>query len=269
MSSTAARRASSWPRWSTPAEVPEDWPALDLLWRARFRWQLWPRQATGDKAYGTLDLIRALEDQGVRAYMPLPDFGQPHRPTSASAPSPTTRPTTPTLCPQGHTAAVRPPPQVRSACSSITPTPPRATPARSRRAAPPSTRAAWSAAATTRSISTGCAPTRQTEAYQKALRKRSVWVEPLFAEAKDWHGLRRFRLRRLWRVNSRSAADGERPEPQAAAQSARLGPPPVPRRRAGPPDRVSACRPYCLSAENPRPILIAASPPRAIQTSRR
>jgi hypothetical protein len=29
-----------------------------------------------------------------------------------------------------------------------------------------------------------------------------VWVEPLSAEAKDWHGLRRFRLRRLWRVNS-------------------------------------------------------------------
>ena len=31
--------------------------------------------------------------------------------------------------------------------------------------------------------------------------KRKVWVEPLFAEAKDWHGLRRFRLRLLWRVN--------------------------------------------------------------------
>jgi hypothetical protein len=41
----------------------------------------------------------------------------------------------------------------------------------------------------------------QTQAYQKALRKRKVWVEPLFAEAKDWHGLRRFRLRLLWRVN--------------------------------------------------------------------
>jgi hypothetical protein len=40
-----------------------------------------------------------------------------------------------------------------------------------------------------------------TEAYQKALRKRSVWVEPLFAEGKDWHGMRRFRLRELWRVN--------------------------------------------------------------------
>lgn len=27
----------------------------------------------------------------------------------------------------------------------------------------------------------------QTPAYQKAMRKRKVWVEPLFAEAKDWH----------------------------------------------------------------------------------
>ena len=41
----------------------------------------------------------------------------------------------------------------------------------------------------------------QTRAYQKALRKRQVWVEPLFAETKDWHGMRRFRLRLLWRVN--------------------------------------------------------------------
>ena len=41
----------------------------------------------------------------------------------------------------------------------------------------------------------------QTPAYQKALRKRQVWIEPLFAEAKDWHGMRRFRLRLLWRVN--------------------------------------------------------------------
>jgi hypothetical protein len=40
-----------------------------------------------------------------------------------------------------------------------------------------------------------------TEVYAKAMRKRQVWVEPLFAEAKDWHGLRRFRLRGLERVN--------------------------------------------------------------------
>jgi hypothetical protein len=42
----------------------------------------------------------------------------------------------------------------------------------------------------------------ETELYKWALRKRSVCVEPLFAEAKDWHGLRRFQLRRLWRVNA-------------------------------------------------------------------
>jgi hypothetical protein len=28
------------------------------------------------------------------------------------------------------------------------------------------------------------------EAYKKAYRKRSVWVEPLFGEGKDWHGMR-------------------------------------------------------------------------------
>ena len=40
-----------------------------------------------------------------------------------------------------------------------------------------------------------------TEPYAKAMRKRNVWVEPLFAEAKDWHGRRRFRLRGLPKVN--------------------------------------------------------------------
>jgi Transposase DDE domain len=42
---------------------------------------------------------------------------------------------------------------------------------------------------------------RGTHPYEKALRKRQVWVEPSFAEAKDWHGMRRFRLRRLEKVN--------------------------------------------------------------------
>ena len=42
---------------------------------------------------------------------------------------------------------------------------------------------------------------RDTGPYEKALRKRKVWVEPMFGEAKEWHGMRRFRLRRLWRVN--------------------------------------------------------------------
>jgi hypothetical protein len=36
------------------------------------------------------------------------------------------------------------------------------------------------------------------------MRKRTVRVEPLFAEAKDWHGLRRFRLRGLEKVNAQA-----------------------------------------------------------------
>jgi hypothetical protein len=35
----------------------------------------------------------------------------------------------------------------------------------------------------------------ETEANQKAMRKRKVWIEPLFGGAKQWHGLRQFRLR--------------------------------------------------------------------------
>lgn len=59
----------------TPAEVMENQPALDLLWRVRFRWRLWPRQVTGDTTYGTVENIVALEREGLRAYVPLPDWG--------------------------------------------------------------------------------------------------------------------------------------------------------------------------------------------------
>ena len=76
---------------------------------------------------------------------------------------------------------------------------------------------------------------RGTFLYEKALRKRRVWVEPLFAEAKDWHGMRRFRLRRLEKVNiealliasgqnvKRLLAFGDR-RPKKWAQAAALRP---------------------------------------------
>ena len=41
----------------------------------------------------------------------------------------------------------------------------------------------------------------QAAAYQKAMRQRGYWVEPLFGEAKDFHRLRRFRLGGLLKVN--------------------------------------------------------------------
>jgi hypothetical protein len=40
-----------------------------------------------------------------------------------------------------------------------------------------------------------------TPAFKQAMRKRGDWVEGRFAEAKQWHGLHRFRLRGLANVN--------------------------------------------------------------------
>src|SRR6266571_1985235 len=56
-----------------PSEVSENKPMLDLLWQARFRWKLWPRQATGDRKYGTEENIAALEREHIHAYVALPD----------------------------------------------------------------------------------------------------------------------------------------------------------------------------------------------------
>ena len=47
----------------------------DLLWRVCFRRKLWPHQVTGDTTYGTTENIVAIEDAGIRAYVPLPDLG--------------------------------------------------------------------------------------------------------------------------------------------------------------------------------------------------
>jgi hypothetical protein len=78
------------------------------------------------------------------------------------------------------------------------------------------------------------------------MRKRAVWVEPLFGEAKDWHGLGRFRLRTLWKVNVealliatgqnlkrllRKRGWGRRPWPRGAPAAARASLLPVPAAR--------------------------------------
>src|SRR5262249_11300974 len=58
----------------TPADVMENVPLQDLLWRVCFRRKVWPKQVTGDTTYGTTEDIVALKDAGIRAYVPLPDF---------------------------------------------------------------------------------------------------------------------------------------------------------------------------------------------------
>ena len=57
----------------TPAEVTENLPMLDLLFRSCFRWHLQPRSVTADAAYGTTENIVAIEKAGIRAYTALVD----------------------------------------------------------------------------------------------------------------------------------------------------------------------------------------------------
>jgi len=76
----------------------------------------------------------------------------------------------------------------------------------------------------------------QTEPYQKAVRKRKVWIEPLFAEGKLWHRMGRFRTRTLKKVNAEAlmTATGQNVKrllafggrgPKKLAQAAALRPP--------------------------------------------
>ncbi len=183
----------------TPADVMENTPMLDLLWRVCFRWQLRPKRAIGDTTYGTADNIRVLEEAGIRAYVPLPNWDER---TPYFGPSTFAYDAERDVyhCPQGqplrryrtdHTAEVhlyRADAQTCNACpvkGSCTASDQGRTVTRSFHAAYLDRVRAYHA----------------TPAYQKAMRKRAVWVEPLFGEAKDWHGLRRFRLRGLAKVN--------------------------------------------------------------------
>src|SRR5215212_6142868 len=182
-----------------PAEVQENQPALDLLWWTRFRWKLRPRQITGDTKYGTVENIVAIEDQHIRAYVPLSDAGR--RPGLFDEQDFVYDAATDTYrCPGGQTLRFLSHCQSTQrriyaapamACRTCALKPQCTTSSRGRRVG--------------RSLHE---PYRDrvrgyhdTEAYAKAMRKRKVWVEPLFAEAKAWHGLRRFRLRTLEKVN--------------------------------------------------------------------
>jgi transposase len=60
----------------TPFEVTENKPMLDMLWRSAFRWKVRPRQVTGDSAYGTVENVAAIEKAGIRAYTALKGAGQ-------------------------------------------------------------------------------------------------------------------------------------------------------------------------------------------------
>jgi hypothetical protein len=70
----AARGASSIAALVTPADVMDNVPLRDLLWRVCFQHKVWPHHVAGDTTYGTTENIVALEDAGIHAFFPLPDF---------------------------------------------------------------------------------------------------------------------------------------------------------------------------------------------------
>jgi transposase len=184
----------------TPSEVMDNQPMLDLIFRTRFRWKLRPRHVTGDTKYGTIQNIKAIEDAGMRAYVPLPDW-EHQRPYFGPAQFTYDAEHDRYLCPNGqllHLSKMEYTGQkaeysAEAATCNACPLKAQCTPSDQGRQVHRSFHASY--LERVRGY-------HQTLAYQKAMNKRKVWVEPLFAEAKDWHGLRRFRLRLLWRVNS-------------------------------------------------------------------
>lgn len=166
----------------TPAEVQENQPALDLLWWTRFRWKLRPRQVKGIHAYVPLSTAgqRAgrFGDQDFR-YDAAADVY--HCPGGVALRFLSQSAATDRRISQAPGAAC-------AACALRTQC---TTSPRGRRV---SRRLDEAFLDRVRGYHT-------TGACQKAMRKRQVWVEPLFAEAKAWHGLRRFRLRGLEQVN--------------------------------------------------------------------
>ncbi len=184
----------------TPAEVQDNQPALDLLWRTRFRWKLHPRQVTGDTKYGTVENIVAIEDQRIRAYVPLSEVGPPRRPVRATRTS--LRRGSRRLPLSGGRDAALPLAERRGRSRRIYQAPAAACRACALRAqCTTSPRGRRVGRSLDEDYLDRVRGYHATEAYAKAMRKRKVWVEPLFAEAKDWHGLRRFRLRGLDKVN--------------------------------------------------------------------
>jgi len=182
-----------------PGEVMDNQPMLDLLWHVFFRWRLQPKQATGDTTCGTMENLKGIEDAHIRAYIPVAEKGQ-RTGYYGLAQFTYDAAHDHSICPQGQVlrAAYRlegsQEVQYRADAATCNACPVKEDCTESDRGR--HVHRAFLADYLDRVKSY-----QQTFAYQKALRKRQVWVEPLFGEGKQWHGMRRFRLRRLWRVN--------------------------------------------------------------------
>jgi transposase len=221
----------------TPASVMDNTPMLDLARWVRFRWQLRPAIAVGDAKYGTVYNIVGLEQDGLRAYMPPHDQGhQQHVKYYPKSMFQYDAVHNRYICPQGHPLPFKHPLRTQQ---------------QYRYRAKKATCEACPVQMHCRTGKYGRSISRsffeeyiervmayqQTEAYQKAMRKRKVWPEPLFGEAKQWHTMEKFRLRRLEKVNiqaliiaagqnlKRLLSHKTRPQPPKPVLFHRLAPP--------------------------------------------
>jgi transposase len=184
----------------TKADVKDNQPMLDLIWHTTFRWKLRPHHVTGDSVYGTIPNLKAIENAGIRAYMPAIDYTWGKRTLFRKDDFAYDAERDVYVCPAGEIL--------------------RNTGARkklrlTRYVADPDI--CNSCLLTSKCIEgkSGRTVNRNFDeeyfekvkgyyglaAYKKAMRKRKVWIEPMFGEAKQWHGMERMRLRMLERVN--------------------------------------------------------------------
>ncbi len=184
----------------TGAEVTENLPMLEMLFRSRFRWRLRPRSVTGDAAYGTRENVAAIEKAGIRAYVALPEQGKRTSLFTIEAFAYDAERDV-YVCPRGETlrrqGRDRRGGYVRYAAKASSCD---ACPLKNK--CTKREKGRWVSRGLEEEHLERARAYRDTEPYRKALRKRAVWVEPLFAEAKGWHGAGRFRLRRLEKVNA-------------------------------------------------------------------
>ncbi|MGB3701170.1 MAG: transposase [Anaerolineales bacterium] len=183
----------------TPASIMDNTPLLEMVDWVCDRWQLKPKIASGDAKYGTVPNIVGLEKRGLKAYIPIPNLSKrtDYFPASQFKYDPENDQY---RCPQGQFLTLfsrrkteevfvyRGEAEVCNTCP---------------------VKEACTGSKSGRHIFRSfhqvyldrVAAYSQTKAYNKAMRKRGVWVEPLFGEAKNFHRLRRFRLRGLQKAN--------------------------------------------------------------------
>jgi hypothetical protein len=227
----------------TPGEVSENRPMLDLLWRTCSRWKLRPHHVTGDGKYGTIENIRAVEEAGIRAYIGLHEAGGRGGFFPKSVFAYDTEEDI-YLCPAGETLRALDDAEGNRKWGRIV-----TYRAKGSVCAACDLKPQCTTNKNGRSLRRGPGDEHidliraymETEPYLKAIRKRKVWIEPLFAEDKLWHGMRRFRTRTLEKTNAEALliAAGQNVKrllafggrwPKKPAQAAALRPPARPLR---------------------------------------